>query len=146
MPELSSNDHLAEAKTLIGRSYDKENYELAMKHLSVIPEKAREYREAGRLLKQAGQTFLYEEAAGPIPARRNYDGKVYCVDYYLKRVLNDYDSAEYLEWRGPAKIKKKGITYWTVQLTLRAKNGFGAKVIKAYTFLIQNNQVVKASS
>jgi hypothetical protein len=87
-----------------------------------------------------------EDAAGPLPLLSPWDGEVYCVDEYLKQVLNDYESAEYLQWTFPEKVVIKKAPYWQVRLKLRAKNAFGAKIIKVYTFLIQNNVVVKASA
>lgn len=142
-PNISPAEHLAEAKKLIHGEYDKENYEAAVKHLSAIPSTARESKQADALTKKVAKTFLYEEAAGDRPQTWSYDGRTMCVDRYLKRALNDYDSAEYVQWGEPEKVRIKGITYWRVGLKLRAKNGFGAKILTTKFFLIQNDQVVK---
>ena len=144
IPNLSPSQHLAEAKKLIRGAYDKENYEAAIKHLSSIPAKSKESKEADALTEKVAKTFLNEEMAGDMPETWSYDGRVMCVDSYLRRALNDYDSAEYLEWGSPEKVKIKGVTYWQVGLRLRAKNAFGAMIVKTMTFLIQRNQVVKA--
>lgn len=142
-PALSSSEHLAEAKRMISLDYRKERYEKAIKHLSAIPDSAKESREAQAVLKKASQRFLLEESAGEPPFRSSYDGKVMCVDSYLRQTLNDYDSAEYIEWGAPEKVKIKNVPYWRVGLRLRAKNGFGAKILTTKFFLIQNGQVVK---
>jgi hypothetical protein len=72
-----------------------------------------------------------------------YNGKVSEVDQYLSKTLNDYDDSEYVEWTPVKKIEIKGEPYWAVGLKLRAKNAFGAKILKDVVFLIRQGQVVK---
>ncbi|HEX7957831.1 MAG TPA: hypothetical protein VF508_12850, partial [Pyrinomonadaceae bacterium] len=61
----------------------------------------------------------------------------------LKEVLNDYDSAEYLEWSRVARTYVKGEPFWVVKLKLRAPNAFGAKIIKTPIFFIRRDTVVR---
>lgn len=144
-PKLPPGELLTTSKRMIAASYTKESYNQAIKYLSEIPKDAKEHAEASRLIDKATKTYLVEELAGPPPQTSPWDRKVYCVDRYLKQVLNDYGSAEYMQWGGLERAKVKGVAYWRVRLKLRAKNGFGAKIIKVYTFMIQNDQVVSAT-
>ncbi len=82
-------------------------------------------------------------AAGPEPRINPWNGVPFCVDRYLKQVLNDYDSSEYLQASVPQKVWDKKVPYWEVNLRLRAKNLVGAYVVTVKTFHIQNEQVVQ---
>ena len=81
---------------------------------------------------------------GQKPENSGWNGKVACVDRYLKTTLNDYDSSEYMEWSPVTKVELKGEPYWAVKLKLRAKNAFGAYIVKDVAFFIRQNEVVKA--
>ena len=83
------------------------------------------------------------QAAGPEPRANSWNGVPFCVDRYLKRVLNDYDSSEYLEASTPRKVLIKKMPYWEVSLRLRARNAFGAYIVTVKTFLIQDEQVIR---
>lgn len=144
-PQMAPEEIIAQSRKVLASDYSKESYQEILKNLEEIPGNAKQRAEADRLKEKAATTYLSEEIAGPAPTTSPWDGKVYCVDRYLKGVLNDYDSAEYMQWSGPEKVKIKGVLYWRVRLKLRAANAFGAKIIKIYTFLIQNNTVVSAT-
>lgn len=81
-------------------------------------------------------------AAGPEPRINSWNNVPFCVDRYLKQVLNDYDSSEYLQASMPQKVWVGKAPYWEVNLRLRAKNAFGAYVVTVKTFHIQNDQVI----
>lgn len=144
-PQMAPDEIIAQSRKVLASDYSKENYQEILKNLEEVPGNAKQRAEADRMKEKAAMIYLAEEIAGPPPTTSSWDGKVYCVDRYLKGVLNDYDSAEYMQWSGPEKIKIKDVSYWRVRLKLRAANAFGAKIIKIYTFLIQNNTVVSAT-
>lgn len=66
------------------------------------------------------------------------------VRKYLRQVLNDYNSSEFVEWSGVGKTTVKNEPYWVIKLRLRAKNAFGAYILKTVIFYIRNDQVVFA--
>jgi ribosomal protein S26 len=87
-------------------------------------------------------SYTSDGGLGPMPKNSEWNGTVPEVDQYLKSHLNDYDSAEYVEWSEVKEVKIKDTSYWGVRLKLRAKNGFGAyKLMTAY-FFIRNGRVV----
>ncbi|MCA1633220.1 MAG: hypothetical protein LC785_06010 [Acidobacteria bacterium] len=98
-------------------------------------------------LRQETQAALEEEypGIGPKPQQSGLDGSVQAVDRYLRETLNDYQSAEYVEWSPVTPAKLNGESFWAVRLKLRAKNAFGAKILKDTYFVIRNEQVVSAS-
>ena len=79
---------------------------------------------------------------GPKPHSSEWDGGVQPVKDYLKAVLNDYDSSEFVEWSPVVKTYVGKEPYWTVRLRLRAKNAFGALILRDTYYYIRNNQVV----
>lgn len=81
---------------------------------------------------------------GPKPTSY-YNGKVLEVDRYLSRVLNDYDSSEYVEWSPVIKVREKDGPYWAVRLKLRAKNAFGGYILRDTYYYIRNGQVVRST-
>lgn len=80
---------------------------------------------------------------GPKPTSY-YNGKVLEVDRYLSRVLNDYDSSEYVEWSPVIKVREKDGPYWAVRLKLRAKNAFGGYILRDTYYYIRSGQVVRS--
>jgi len=59
---------------------------------------------------------------------------------YLQQTLNDPDSYEHVSSSEPAIDGD----YWVVDMTFRAKNAFGAKVLSSQRFYIQRQIVVRA--
>lgn len=119
-----------------------------LKPLREIPKEAKEYKEAQKLLDQLikkssviGAEIL---VMGEKPINSEWDGSVRPAENYLKQVLNDYSSSEYISWSPVAKVYIGKEPYWGTKVKLRAKNAFGAFIIKDIVFLIRNNQVVKA--
>ncbi len=146
----NDSERLAVAKQLLTGTHSSADVQTGVNFLKQIPKGAPEYKDAQALIKQ-GETLYKEQLKaeqdatliGPKP--EVIGDTVWCVDRYLKRNLNDYDSAEYLSWSQPAKVEYKGQPYWAVKLRLRAKNAFGGKIIKDVVFFIRNNQVVDQS-
>jgi hypothetical protein len=63
------------------------------------------------------------------------------VEYYLKKTLNDPDSLK----MGDCTAATSEGTFWIVDCTYRARNGFGGMVGAARRFYIQQNLVVKST-
>lgn len=127
---------------------DLKAFDDVMKPLREISKEAKEYKEAQILLKQLinkssviGAEIL---VLGEKPENSPWDGSVRPAEKYLKEVLNDYDSSEYLGWSQVSKIYIGKEPYWGTKVKLRAKNAFGAFIVKEIVFLIRNGQVVKA--
>lgn len=146
---LTPAEILSKAKDMTGESASRESLGEAADMLRTIPKEAKEYKEAKPLLdktaKRWAQLAAEELVLGPKPENSGWNGKVHCVDQYLKSTLNDYDSSEYLEWSPVTRVDVKGEPFWVVKLKLRAKNGFGAYIVKDVIFFIRRNEVVKAT-
>lgn len=147
-PKLTSAEKLDRAKRIASGNPSNEQMWDALKLLKEIPKSEKESKESvaleKRITEKLSRNMAEEMLLGPKPVSSAWDGTVYCVDRYLKDVLNDYDDSEYLEWSPVARIYLKKEPYWAVSLKLRARNGFGAKIVKQVVFLIRRNQVVTA--
>lgn len=62
-PVLPPAERLAEAKKLLARPYNLDDYNQATLHLASIPEEAKEYKEAQRIFSAASEKREREEAA-----------------------------------------------------------------------------------
>lgn len=128
---------------------DLKQFDDVMQPLRGIPKTAKEYKEAQALNKKLIDKSAYIAAEilvlGAKPKNSEWDGRVDPVVTYLKANLNDYEDSEWLEWSPVTKVKVGKEPYWAVRLKLRAKNAFGAKIVKDAVFFIRNNQVVKTS-
>lgn len=82
---------------------------------------------------------ITEVMRGPKPETGILDGECPIIDKFLKSVANDYNSVEVVdctsvyEWRDNA---------WAQRVRFRAKNGFGAKVINDWVFIMRNGSVI----
>lgn len=127
---------------------DLKSFDDVMKPLREIPKEAKEYKEAQTLLKQLinKSSVIGAEiiVLGAKPENSAWDGSVRPAENYLKQTLNDYSSSEYVSWSPVTKIYIGKEPYWATKVKLRAKNGFGAFIVKDIVFLIRNGQVVKA--
>jgi hypothetical protein len=152
---LSPSEQLAKAKEMAKGAPSAADVDAVIALLQLIPADANEHKEAQTLLKQMQEKsekiksedakIRAEEAIlGPKPEGSAWNGTVAPVDRYLKRTLNDYDSAEYVEWSQVIKSEWQGKPAWAVKLKLRAKNAFGAKIIKDVIFFIRQNEVIEA--
>lgn len=143
-------ERVAVAKRLLTAASSSADLQAGVSFLKQVPKGAPEYKEAQLLIKQGEalhkqqlQAERDDAARGPAP--KVIGDTVWCVDRFLKRNLNDYDSAEYLSWSAPTKMTYRGQPYWGVSLRLRAKNAFGGKIIKDALFFVRNEQVVEYS-
>jgi hypothetical protein len=82
---------------------------------------------------------------GKKPEQSSLDGSVSVADQYLRANLNDYQSAEFLEWSNVTPTQMEGENFWTVTTRLRAKNAFGAKIMKDINFIIRNDKVLNVT-
>lgn len=79
---------------------------------------------------------------GEKPFQSSWDGEVLAVKRYLRATLNDYESSEFVEWSPVSKVNIEGRLYWGVRLKLRAKNAFGAYVLRDTYYFIRFDEVV----
>ncbi|HEX7998964.1 MAG TPA: hypothetical protein VF528_11295 [Pyrinomonadaceae bacterium] len=144
---VSPAEKLSQAKPLATGLSSKEDLIKAADLLKTIPSESPEHKEAQPILKFAEERIakLNAEDAiiGPSPDVNPLTGTVRPVDKYLQNVLNDYSDSEYVAWSPVIRTQQKDGPYWVVKLRLRAKNAFGAKILKDAIFFIRHNQVIK---
>lgn len=127
---------------------DLKEFDAVMQPLQEIPKDSKDYAKAQSLNKnliaksaKIGAEIL---VLGPKPKNSEWDGRVDAVVSFLRKNLNDYGSSEFVEWSPVTKVAVKGEPYWTVRLKLRAKNAFGALILKETYYFIRQNEVVSA--
>lgn len=129
-------------------SADPNEFDAVMVPLRDIPKESKDYKAAQalnkKLIDKSSVVFAERIVLGPKPINSEWDGGVQPVKDYLKASLNDYDSSEFVEWSPVVKTYVGKEPYWVVRLKLRAKNGFGALILRDTYYFIQNGQVVKA--
>jgi hypothetical protein len=76
----------------------------------------------------------------PVQAK---DGKVQAVMDYFNENLNDPYSMRFVRWSPISKHYLNGLPFWKTRVKFRAKNSFGAYILREWTFLIQKGRVVK---
>jgi hypothetical protein len=76
------------------------------------------------------------------PHQSSLNGEVLAVTRYLRENLNDYDSSEFVEWSPVTKVDIDNQKYWGVRLKLRAKNAFGAYILRDTYYFIRNDKVI----
>lgn len=115
--------------------------------LMSIPKDSKDYAVAQALRKRllVIQNEIDANDPGPKPGNSPWDGNVAPAQNYLKQALNDYSSSEYLGWTVCTKVRQGKKVYWETTVRLKAKNAFGAYIVKNVTFWIQDNQVVKVT-
>lgn len=133
---------VAEARELFTETATEADLIKARDLLSAIPKAATEYAQAQSILKDVEQSLVDVRNLGPKPENSPYDGRVEAADAYLRSHLNDYDSSEYVEWSKVIKTTFGSEEYWAVKLKLRAKNAFGAYLLKDVIFYMQKGEVV----
>jgi len=89
-------------------------------------------------LPSTGLHFVYANAKDDPVYNSLWDGAVQQVATYLSKTLNDADSVKYTEW---TKVIKTGTGY-RVSVTYRAKNSFGAYVLKDQTYVFDRNGAI----
>jgi Outer membrane efflux protein len=80
-------------------------------------------------------------AVGPMPAQLA-NGQIPAVIRYLNDNLNDPYSMKLLKWSKLRIAYKYDQPFWYVTLRLRAKNGFGAYILREAGFYLKKNIVV----
>jgi hypothetical protein len=93
--------------------------------------KKAEKEERVRQAKAAAEE-LVRAYCGPEPERSAWDGTYEGVERYFKKIANDPDSVDFagctpMVLKGPPKC-------WVTVCNVRAKNGFGAKILRALAF------------
>jgi hypothetical protein len=83
--------------------------------------------------------------AGPMPTQLA-NGQVPAVVRYLNESLNDPYSMKLLKWSKVHIVYKYDQPFWYVSLRMRAKNGFGAYILREAGFYLKNNKVVFADN
>lgn len=123
-------------------------FDAALKALREIPAISKDYKTAQALQKKLIAKVAVVGAEriilGPKPMQIGPGGGVTPVKDYLSEVLNDYDNSEFVEWFPVSKVYIGKEPYWGVGLRLRAKNGFGALILRDTYYYMRNNQVVKS--
>lgn len=126
---------------------DLKQFDDAMTPLRAIPKEDKNYKEAQTLVKKLidKSSVIGAEIVvlGEKPMQSGWDGDVLPVKQYLRKALNDYDSSEFVEWSPVSKVYIGKEPYWGVRLKLRAKNAFGAYIVRDTYYFIRNNQVVQ---
>jgi hypothetical protein len=87
--------------------------------------------------KQAAAAALLEATRGPRPENSAWDGSIFCIESYLKTVMNDPDSYSHVS----TTIAVPEGEYWVATSTFRGKNAFGALVLNSKKFYIQQNRL-----
>lgn len=127
---------------------DMAQFDEVMTPLRAIPKESKDYKEAQALNKKLIDKVAVIAAEvvvlGEKPKNSEWDGSVRPAENYLKQALNDYGSSEYISWSPVKKVYIGKEPYWGTMVKLRAKNAFGAYIVKDVVFLIRNGQVVKA--
>lgn len=143
-PALTDAEKLQKAKTIIESNADNQEIDNAVNLIKTIPKNSRQYSEGQKLYNKAVHTITERAVIGAKPISNGFDGSVSAVKSYLSATLNDYDNSEFLEWSDVAKVYVRKEPFWAVRLKLRAKNAFGAYIVKDAVFYIRQNQVVSS--
>lgn len=128
--------------------YDTKSFGQVMTQLLNVPRDSKDYKKAQELHTKLGNKRLAidtdQAKAGPKPENRQWDGSVDAVREYLRASLNDYDSSEFVEWSPVVSTRVKKEPFWLLRLKLRAKNAFGAYVLRDTFYFMQNGRVVRS--
>jgi hypothetical protein len=143
-PSLTDAEKLRKAKIIIESNADNQEIDNAVNLIKTIPKNAKQYSEGQKLYNKAVYTITERAVIGAKPVNNGFDGGVSAVKSYLSATLNDYDSSEFLEWSDVTKVYVRKEPFWAVRLKLRAKNAFGAYIVKDVVFYIRQNQVVSS--
>jgi hypothetical protein len=121
--------------------------------LAVITErnKAKETRQKitdsdkriAAILAESGRNISVNDSSliGQTPSQLA-DGRVPVVMRYLQDTLNDPYSMKLLKWSKVQKVYRGDKPYWYVNLRMRAKNGFGAYILKDVGFYVRHNKII----
>src|SRR5262249_25966059 len=90
-------------------------------------EKEERERQATAAAEEVAQAYC-----GPEPERSAWDGTYLGVERYFKEIANDPDSVDFAGCAG--MIRKGPPACWVTACNVRAKNGFGAKILQTIVF------------
>lgn len=122
---------------------DLTQFDEVMTPLRDIPKEDKNYKEAQKLHKKLiDKTAPIAAEIVVLGARPSEIELKIAFNHYLRSRLNDYDSSEYVNYTPAQKVYVKKEPFWVSILTLRAKNGFGAYMVKDVTMYIRNKEVV----
>lgn len=120
--------------------------ERVMVGLKEVDAKSKDRKKAEALHKKLNAlvvTIATERMVlGEKPKNSEWDGSVLAVKEYLQNNLNDYSSSEFVEWSTVTKIYVGKEPYWAVRLKLRAKNAFGALILRDTYYFMRKNTVI----
>lgn len=120
--------------------------ERVMVGLKEIDAKSKDRKKAEALHKKLNAlvvTIATERMVlGEKPKNSEWDGSVLVVKEFLQNNLNDYSSSEFVEWSTVTKTYVGKEPYWAVRLKLRAKNAFGAMILRDTYYFMRKNTVV----
>lgn len=120
--------------------------ERVMVGLKEVDAKSKDRKKAEALHKKLNAlvvTIATERMVlGEKPQNSEWDGSVLAVKEYLQNNLNDYSSSEFVEWSTVTKIYVGKEPYWAVRLKLRAKNAFGALILRDTYYFMRKNTVI----
>lgn len=150
-PASTFADLKTKSESLLKRDNDDisdiKEFDDLMQPLRNIPKVSKDYKEAQilnkKLIDKSAVILAEKLVLGPKPENSAWDGSVLAADRYLKEALNDYSSSEYLSWTTVVKIYVGKEPFWVTKAKIRAKNSFGAYIVKEVVFYIRNEQVVK---
>ena len=97
--------------------------------------------EVAMALLESKQLIEGSRSAGPMPTQLP-NGQIPVVVRYLNDNLHDPYSMKLLKWSKPRIVYKVDQPFWYVTLRMRAKNGFGAYILREVGFYLKNNKVV----
>ena len=92
-------------------------------------------------LLESKQLIKSPTSAGPMPTQLA-NGQIPAVVRYLNDNLHDPYSMKLLKWSKLRVVYRDGQPFWYVSLRMRAKNGFGAYILRNAGFYLKNNKVV----
>ena len=124
---------------------DLEPYNAKMRVLNTIPASSKDYKESQELQKKLAARMTQIRNEIQTLGERPSEADLYIAfNDYLRPRLNDYSSSEYVGYTQAAKINVKGQPFWVSILSLRAKNAFGAYILKDIRMYVRQKQVVLA--
>jgi hypothetical protein len=124
---------------------DLQKFDDVMKPLREIPKESKDYKEAQnlnkKLIEKSSVIIAEKVLLGDKPSELELR---FAFNDYLSSRLNDYDSSEYVDYSPAVKEYVKKEPFWTSVLRLRAKNAFGAYIVKDVKFYIRNKKAILA--
>ncbi len=127
------------------KSDDLKQFDDVLNPLKTISKDSPNYKEAQKLIKSLIDKSSVIGAEILVLGEKPNEGDLHVAfNQYLRSRLNDYDSSEYVDYTPAIKVKIKNEPFWMSILKLRAKNGFGAYVVRDIKMYLRNKKVVVA--